>query len=134
MNPRNAVIGLVALGGIAAGALMMDGVESLAAPGDVVPTSPRTDTGLTLDRVCFDADGPHAQLVYRDGFGASRIAVVRNGTSHGFNYATGAPLNVATPSGFTDFRQAIGITNAKMTAAVDGLKTAGVIAVTGTVQ
>lgn len=128
-----AVVGAAAIGGAVMGGLQF-AEQVIAAPGDVVPTSPRTDTGLTLDRICLDADGPTAILVYTDSFGHTRTARVRNGTSTGFDYATGAPVSVSTPNAFTTFRSDLGVTNAKVTTAVGNVRTAGIIVMPGTIQ
>lgn len=108
----------------------MDGAE--AAPGDITPQTPKTDTGLSLEEICFR----QGTAVYRwsDGFGRGYEAVVKNGTSTGFNYATGEKTSVATPGLFTTVRGSIGITNAKVTTSVTDVRTAGVIVLPGSIQ
>lgn len=103
------------------------------AAGDITPTTPRADVGLTLKELLISADG-FVALRFVDSFGGFREAVMRNGTSIGFDYATGAQVTVSTPTGFTDMIAALTLTGAKRSSAVNTAKTAGVIAVTGTVS
>lgn len=134
---RSLLLGL-ALGAALAGGLLvaLDAGPQVvdAAPGDIVPTTPRADpTGPVLTEFCISS-APHARFVYRDGTGHTYEAVIRNGTSTGFNYATGVETRVSTPSLFTTVRTDLGITNARMTTAVGSVRTAGVIVAPGTIQ
>lgn len=130
---RSALLGLVALAGVAAGVgitASMDLAATVeAAPGDLTVT-PRSDSStFQLEEVCLNR-GPYAAVRFRNGLGQTREVVVRNGPSTGYDYPTDAPLNVTTASGFTQFRAALGVTGATMTAASNWLRTNGVL--TGT--
>lgn len=130
---RNALLGLVALGGIAAGVALTDFAASVeAAPGDIVPTTPRVDTGPVLNRVCFEAGRMEAHWV--DSFGRHYEATIRNGNSDGWNYATGAKTVVSTPTGFTQARANFGITGTTIQTAITAMRTAGIIVIPGTIQ
>ncbi|HET7379796.1 MAG TPA: hypothetical protein VFJ24_07135 [Gaiellales bacterium] len=103
------------------------------ANGDITPTTPRQDTGMVFQSIMIDVRNAIATVQFVDGLGVGHVAVVQNGTSTGFVYATGAPTSVATPTGFNDLMAQLTLTNAKKTAAIQSLVTAGIIAVTGAV-
>jgi hypothetical protein len=128
------LIGLALTAMLAGGvgiSMMADAANEV--PGDVTPAAPKQDTGLLLTEICVRRDAS-ATLQYRDSFSRGFQVIVRNGTSTGFNYATGETVEVATPNAFTALRGDLGITNARMTNAVTNVRTAGLIVVPGTIH
>ena len=134
---RSALIGIVALAGVAGGAVLVASLDGdravVAAPGDVTLTAPRIDTSFQLEEICLNR-APYAAVRYRDGSGRLREVVIRNGESTGYDYAADRAARISTPTGFTDFRASLGVTNARIKAAVDAAKASGVLVVPGTVQ
>lgn len=102
------------------------------AAGDITPTAPRQDTGLTLIAIHIRIDTPQGVFVFRDGFNRTHEVIVQNGTCVGFNYSTGAEVRIASPTLLNAVRTAM-LKAGGIKDAVQIIKDAGVIAITGTV-
>lgn len=135
---RNALLGIAGLAtlavGVGVGVVARDALVAVAeaAAGDVTRTAPPTEPELRVDRVCIDR-APYVAVTYCDGR-RCRDVVFRNGTSSGFSDDTGQPVNVSTPTGFTDALTALTITNAKRTALTALARTSGALVITGSNQ
>jgi len=102
------------------------------AAGDITPSVPRQDTGLTLKEIIIrPGPPPHAVFRFRDGLGTERDVVVSNGRCVGFNYATGETVEITSPTLFNTVRTAM-LKVGGIKDAVDAIRAAGAIVVTGT--
>lgn len=120
-----------------AGLLFGAAATLFAAPGDMDPSSAYVDTGLKLTEFCINAtpgNPPYEVFRWRDGRGRIWEAIVTNTRSQGFDYADGSSISLPTAGLFTTVRTDLGITNAKIQAAVQSLKTAAIVVMPGTVQ
>ena len=102
------------------------------AAGDITPATPRQDTGLKLISINVRIQPPVAVFIFQDGFNRTQEVIIQNGSCVGFDYATGAEVRITSPTLLNAVRTAM-LKAGGIKDAVQLIKDAGVIAVTGTV-
>lgn len=103
------------------------------AAGDITLTTPISLAVLRADRIVIERT--HVTVEYFDANGHTARTVFRNGISRGFTVSGGNIVETTanTPTGFTDARNALTLTNAKVTALTNLARTTGLLPA-GTVE